>query len=109
MGSFFHKEKLPYLSSADVFILPSSKEGASVSVMEAMARNLPIVTTDIGGMPLMVEDGKEGIIIRQKNPEDITKAVRKILKWKRKDVRKSAERYKWEKIIGDTVKDYEEI
>ena len=55
LGSFFYKEKLPYLSAADVFILPSSKEGASVSVMEAMARNLPIVTTDIGGMPLMVK------------------------------------------------------
>ncbi len=109
LGSFFHKEKLPYLSASDIFVLPSSKEGASVSVMEAMARNLPTVTTDIGGMPLMVEDGKEGIVIRQKNSEDIVKAVREILKWKKKNVKKSAEKYRWKKIIEETVKDYREI
>jgi glycosyltransferase involved in cell wall biosynthesis len=109
LGSFFHKEKLPYLSAADVFILPSSKEGASVSVMEAMARNLPIITTDIGGMPLMVKTGEEGMVIRQKNSKDIVKAVREILKWKKKDVKKSAEKYRWKKIIDDTVKDYESI
>jgi len=109
LGSFFHKEKLPYLSAADAFILPSYKEGASVSVMEAMARNLPIITTDVGGMPLMVKDGEEGIVIRQKSSEDIVNAVKEILKWKKKDVKKSAERYKWKKIIDDTVGDYEEI
>ena len=109
LGSFFHREKLPYLSAADVFLLPSSKEGASVSVMEAMARNLPIITTDVGGMPLMVKNSKEGIVIKQKDSKDIVKAVKEILKWKKRDVKKSAEKYKWKKIIDDTVKDYEEI
>ena len=109
IGPVFNENKLLYLSAADAFVLPSSKEGASVSVMEAMARNLPIVTTDIGGMPLMVRDGKEGIVIRQKNSEDIAKAVREILKWKKKNVKKSAKRYKWKKIIDDTVRDYWEI
>ena len=109
LGSFFYKEKLPYLSGADIFILPSSKEGASVSVMEAMARNLPIITTDIGGMPLMVKNDREGIVIEQRNPKDIVKAVRKILNWKIKNVKKYAERYRWKKIIDDTVKDYENI
>ncbi len=109
LGSFFHREKLPYLSAADMFLLPSSKEGASVSVMEAMARNLPIVTTDIGGMPLMVKNSKEGIVIKQKDSKDIVKAVREILKWKKRDVKKSAEKYKWKKIIDDTVRDYGEI
>ena len=109
LGSFFHEEKLPYLSASDMFILPSSKEGASVSVMEAMAKNLPIITTDIGGMPLMVKDGQEGIVVRQKNPEDIVKAVRKMLTWKKKNVRQYAERYRWKKIIYDTVRDYKKI
>lgn len=109
LGSKFKRDKLPYLAAADVFILPSSKEGASVSVMEAIARNLPIITTDTGGMPLMVKDGQEGLVIRQKNSEDIVKAVREILKWKKKNIKKYAERYRWKKIIDETVKDYEEI
>lgn len=109
LGGVFGEKKILYLSAADIFVLPSSKEGASVSVMEAMARNLPIITTDVGGMPLMVENGKEGIIIRQKNSEDIVNAVKEILKWKKKDIRKYANKYKWKKIIENTVKDYENV
>ena len=107
LGSIFNRDKLPYLSAADAFILPSCKEGASVSVMEAMARDLPIVTTDIGGMPLMVHNGKEGIVIKQRSSEEIVKGIKEILKWKKKNIKKYAERYRWKKIADDTVKDYE--
>jgi glycosyltransferase involved in cell wall biosynthesis len=109
LGPVFGKKKLVYLSAADAFILPSTKEGASVSVMEAMARNLPIVTTDVAGMPLMVKTGKEGIVIRQRNPEDIVRAVREIMKWKNKNIKKYAEKYRWKKIIENTVEDYEKV
>ena len=109
LGSFFGEAKVPYFSASDAFILPSTKEGASVTVMEAMAQNLPIVTTDVAGMPLIVRNGKEGIVIRQKNSKDIVKAVRKIMKWKNKNVKQYAERYKWEKIVKNTVEDYKKI
>lgn len=109
IGPVFKEDKLPYLSAADIFILPSCKEGASVSAMEALARNLPIVTTDTGGMPLMIKNGKEGIIIKQKNSEGIVRAVNKILKWKKRNVKKYANKYKWKEIIDNTVKDYQKI
>ncbi|MFH1607986.1 MAG: glycosyltransferase family 4 protein [archaeon] len=110
LGPIFDKEKLPYFSAADAFILPSAaKEGASVTVMEAMARNLPIVSTDVAGMPLVIKNNQEGLLIKKKNSEEIVKAVKGILKWKKKNVKKYAERYRWEKIIDDTVKDYEEM
>jgi len=109
LGAFFGKEKLPYLSASDIFILPSLKEGASVSVMEAMARNLPIITTDVSGMPLMVKNNREGIVIRQKNSEDIVRSVQKILNWEKRNIKKYAKRYKWKKIIEDTVEDYKRI
>ena len=91
------------------FILPSSREGASVSVMEALARNVPIVTTDIAGMPLMIKDEKEGYVVPQRNSSEIAKAVKKILKWENRNIKKSAEQYKWKRIVDETVKDYEEI
>jgi glycosyltransferase involved in cell wall biosynthesis len=109
LGSIFGRDKLPYLSAADAFILPSCKEGASVSVMEALARNLPIVSTDTGGMPLMIKTGREGIVIKQRSPEEIVKGVREILTWKKKNIRKFAERYRWKKIIDETVRDYKRI
>jgi glycosyltransferase involved in cell wall biosynthesis len=106
LGSIFNEGKLPYLSAADAFILPSCKEGASVSVMEAMARNLPIVTTDTGGMPLMVTNGREGIVIKQRSSKEIVEGIREILKWKNKNIKQYAERYKWKKIVDGTVQDY---
>ncbi|MBU2104580.1 MAG: glycosyltransferase family 4 protein, partial [Nanoarchaeota archaeon] len=109
LGSFFGKAKLPYFSAADAFILPSSKEGASVTAMEALARNLPVITTDVAGMPLMIRNEKEGIVIKQKNPEDIVKAVRKIMTWKNRNVKQYSERYKWKKIVKDTVRDYKKL
>jgi len=107
-GPIFGEKKLLYLSAADCLVLPSSKEGAPVVVMEALARNLPVVVTDVGGVKQMIENNREGIIIKQKSSEEIVKAVREILKWK-KNVRKYAEKYKWKKIIKDTIEEYKKV
>ncbi len=109
LGGVFGKKKMLYLSAADALVLPSLKEGAPVTIMESLARNRPIIASNAGGIPLMIKNGREGIVIRQKNPEDIVNAVKEILKWKKKNVKKYAERYRWKKIIDDTVRDYEEI
>lgn len=106
LGSVFGEKKLVYLSAADVLVLPSSKEGAPVIVMEAMARNLPVVVSDVGGTPLMIKKGEDGIIIKQKSSEDIIRGMKEVLSWKDKDIRKYAKIYKWKKIIDDTVEDY---
>ncbi len=106
LGGVFGERKMLYLSAADALILPSMKEGAPVTVMEALAKNTPVVVTNIGGVPLMIENGREGIIIRQKNSEDIVKAVREIFNWKKRNVKKYAEKYKWKKIIEQTCADY---
>ena len=107
-GAIFGDKKLLYLAAADALILPSSKEGAPVVVMEALAKNLPVVVTDVGGVRQMIENNQEGVIIKQKSSQDIVKAVEDILHWK-KDIRKYAEKYKWEKIIKDTIGEYEGI
>ncbi|MGV8151730.1 MAG: glycosyltransferase family 4 protein [Candidatus Nanoarchaeia archaeon] len=109
LGPIFYEKKLPYLSAADIFILPSSKEGAPVSVMEAMARDMPCIVTDIGGTSLMIKNNENGIIIREKSVSDIVNAARKIIKWKKRNIKKYARRYFWKKIINDTVRDYKEI
>lgn len=109
LGGIFGKKKLWYLSAADALVLPSTKEGAPVVVMEALSRNTPVVVTDVGGIRTMIEDGREGKIIRQKDSADIVRGIQEVLTWKNKDVRKYAEKYRWGKIIEDTVKDYEKI
>lgn len=55
------KERL--LREASVYVLPSYREGLPMSVLEAMAAGLPVVSTRIGGIPEAVTDGVEGYLI----------------------------------------------
>lgn len=50
------------LPIADIFLLPSEKEGFNLSALEAMTCGVPVVVSRAGGMPEMIEDGKEGFL-----------------------------------------------
>lgn len=52
-----------YLKRSDVYILPSEDEGLPMAILEAMRASLPIVSTPVGGIPEMLEDGYNGIMI----------------------------------------------
>lgn len=108
IGQIYGKEKLDYLSAVDCLILPSYTEGAPVVLMEAMAKNLPVIATDVGGISIMIKDGQEGRIIRPKSSGDIVKAIKEILTWKNKKIKKTAEKYRWNEIIKKTLEDYNE-
>jgi glycosyltransferase involved in cell wall biosynthesis len=105
-GGIFGEKKLLYLSAADAFLLASFKEGAPVSIMEALAKNLPVISTNVGGIPLMIKNGKNGILIHPGSSKEIVKAAKEILTWKNKDIKESANKYRWKKIVEETVKDY---
>jgi glycosyltransferase involved in cell wall biosynthesis len=62
-------------SILDVFLLPSHWEGCPSSVLEAMAYGLPIVATDVGGIPEIIEHGKTGLLIPPRQPEAIVEAL----------------------------------
>jgi glycosyltransferase involved in cell wall biosynthesis len=52
-----------YLEKSDIFILPSITEGFPIAILEAMRLGLPIVSTNVAGIPEMINDGQTGIII----------------------------------------------
>ncbi|MEH6949462.1 glycosyltransferase [Bacillus sp. JJ634] len=68
-----------YLNEADIFILPSLWEGMPISLIEAMATGLPIVATRVGGIPDMIEDNINGLLVNT-NTEDISEALHKLIK-----------------------------
>ncbi|MDP2598499.1 MAG: glycosyltransferase family 4 protein [Candidatus Liptonbacteria bacterium] len=73
-----HLEVLEHYKAADLMMLPSLTEGISVSVLEAMASFLPVVTTRVGGNPEVIKSGENGFLIRSRNPSDIKKAIFRI-------------------------------
>ncbi|WP_345710882.1 glycosyltransferase, partial [Kineococcus glutinatus] len=63
LGPLANEELPPQYRWADVFCLPSFAEGVPVVLMEAMATGLPVVTTAIAGVPELVRDGENGLLV----------------------------------------------
>ena len=57
-------KKNEIFQASDVLILPSYSEGLPMSILEAMAVGLPIISTPVGGIPEAVEDGVNGFLIQ---------------------------------------------
>jgi glycosyltransferase involved in cell wall biosynthesis len=68
-----------YLSTADVFVLPSRSEGFSNAIIEAMAASLPVVATDVGGNAEAVQDGVTGYIVPAEDPAALAAAIVRLL------------------------------
>lgn len=65
----------PYLNCADIYILPSSTEGLSNSLLEAMACGLGVIATNVGGAPDLIEHGSRGLLISPDAPNELYAAI----------------------------------
>ena len=64
----------------DVFALPSLHEGIPTVLLEAMALGVPIVASKVGGIPEVLEDGKEAILVPAKDPDLLAMAIGSVAK-----------------------------
>jgi glycosyltransferase involved in cell wall biosynthesis len=64
-----------YLAAFDLFILPSRKEGIGSILLDAMEQGLPIVASRVGGVPEIVHDGDNGVLIEPERPEQLARAI----------------------------------
>lgn len=67
------------LSSVDFFVLPSYIEGLPISILEAMSYGLPILSTSIGGIPEIVEDGQNGFLITPGDKDSLYHAMLQLM------------------------------
>ncbi len=68
------------LSLMDVFVLPShTREGLGIAIIEAMAAERPVVATDIGGIPEVVNNSETGLLVPPGDPKALSKAIIELL------------------------------
>ena len=64
----------------DVFAFPSVKEGLGLGLMEAMSCGLPVIGSDVGGIKSLIQDGKNGLLVRPQDPQALSEAIVRLLK-----------------------------
>ncbi len=74
----FQKKPIPYLSSFDCFVLPSLSEGLSSSILSAMAASLPVIATNVGGIPELVHHEENGLLVPPADPVALAQAIERL-------------------------------
>jgi len=102
--------------NADILVNPSFSEAFGMSLIEAMACQVPVVATRVGGMTEIVEDGKTGILVEPGDAPALAKAILHFLS--DEDLRSSmgrtarkraVELFSWEKIVENLLYQYKKI
>ncbi len=78
-GALNHDAVIPLYSSSHAFVLPSLAEGLPVVLMEAMAAGLPCVATRITGIPELIEDGADGLLVPAGDAAALVHAVARLM------------------------------
>lgn len=72
-------EVLELLRRANIFVLPSFAEGVPVALMEAMSMEIPCVSTRITGIPELIRDGQDGILVAPSDFNELADALQRLL------------------------------
>jgi len=67
------------LPGVDAFILSSKREGFPMSILEAMAAGLPVIATNVGGIPEIVKDEQNGILVPPQDQNSLANAICRVL------------------------------
>jgi len=100
-----------YYSAADVMLLCSDSEGSPTSVKEALACDVPVVSTDVGDVVQLIE-GVDGCAISDPNPESLAAALRKLLHTAARPVvngRVAMQRYDQSRIAAAVIDVYRQV
>lgn len=104
-GNLSHEKTLVEISKSEVFICPSLAEGLGIVFIEAQSCNVPVIGTKVGGIPDVIVNNENGLLIESKNSEQITNSIIKLLNSEElrnkfiENAKNSVLKYDWKKII----------
>ncbi len=103
-GSMSQKQVQEYYRNCDIFALPcvvagdGDRDGIPVVLMEAMACEIPVVTTPVTGIPDLVQHEQTGLLVAERNADELTLALKKLIA--NEDLRKQLGRQGRQTILG---------
>ncbi len=103
-GKLSKEEWIKLAADYNIFINTTYFDNMPVSVIEAMALGLPIISTNVGGMPFLITDKKDGILVPSNSVEDFVEAIIHVFKDTHSthnmvyNARKKAQMYDWEVV-----------
>lgn len=110
------QERIPlFMHQANIFAISSFSEGFPVVLLEAMAAGLPIVATNVGGIPEIVEEEVNGYLVNTKSPDEIANKIQILLQNNemREEIsannREKAKLYSWDKVALKVEKEYQRV
>ncbi|OGF28180.1 hypothetical protein A2303_01870 [Candidatus Falkowbacteria bacterium RIFOXYB2_FULL_47_14] len=110
-----HAEFMKEMAKAEVFILPTLAEGLGIVFIEAQACGVPPIGTRVGGVPDVIQDGENGLLIEPKNSDQIAEAILRLLKDRPLRDRLRAggllacRRFEWKEILGKIDDIYKDV
>ncbi len=102
----------PYLSAMDAYLISSEFEGLPLTLLEAMAMELPVVSTRVGGIPEVLEEGRTGALVPIGRPDRLAEEVLRLIAdegLRREMGREARARVERQFGIGGMVERFEEI
>lgn len=115
-GSISHEQIPKYLEQMDIFVMPSLYESFGMAAIEAQAMGVPVVATNVGGIPEAVADGITGILVPPRDPDAIAQAIIQLiednslrLSMSREGPRFVARCFDWEKNAGRVEELYDSL
>ena len=84
LGAVDHKDMIRYYALSDIVLVPSIysagvEEATSISALEAMGSGVPLIACAVGGLKEIVEHGKDGLLVEEKNVEELSDAMIQLL------------------------------
>jgi len=112
-GNLPHDKTLEEIKKSEIFICPSLAEGLGIVFIEAQACGVPPIGTKVGGIPDVIQDNENGLLIEPRNSQVIADAIIKLLQDKNftdrlsKKALETVKKYDWENIVEKISKIYE--
>jgi len=107
------KDTAALMQSADFLVLPSSYEGMSNVLMEAMAAGCPVIASDVGGNPELVEDGVTGLLFPSDDADALAHCLQRMggdhalrLRLSQQAAQVARQRYSVEQLVRSTTRVY---